>query len=210
VDRRPQRTGRTVPGSGCDEGGENDMKKLIIMALLIGGAYYWYTHKGPGQSLGIAPTAPLGQVQALDQHLTKMGLQKRPNVTIPVPDLNQEVVGTEYLDMAQVEKSGGFKESVALVTDDKGNLKTVVDMYILPPEMGAWRPTTVSTFLLGYWGKLGGGELQFTARTVGSNATVYGMAIFQRQQQVATFSNGPVSGIWVKETPMGYVTLSLQ
>lgn len=76
--------------------------------------------------------------------------------------------------------------------------------------MGGWRPTTVSAFLLGYWGKLGGGELHFTARTVGSNATVYGMAIFQRQQQVATFSNGSVSGIWVKEAPMGYVTLSLQ
>lgn len=186
------------------------MKKLIIMALLIGGAYYMYSHRDATKSLGISTTAPLGQIQTLDQHLTKLGLHKQPSATIPVPDLNQEVVGTEYVDMAQVEKSGGFKESVTLVTDDKGNLKTVVGMYILPPEMGAWRPTTVSAFLLGYWGKLGGGELHFTARTVGSNATVYGMAIFQRQQQVATFSNGSVNGIWVKEAPMGYVTLSLQ
>lgn len=109
------------------------MKKLIIMALLIGGAYYMYSHRDATKSLGISTTAPLGQIQTLDQHLTKLGLHKQPSATIPVPDFNQEVVGTEYVDMAQVEKSGGFKESVTLVTDDKGNLKTVVGMYILPP-----------------------------------------------------------------------------
>ncbi len=183
------------------------MKGLIIFLALAGALYFGYTKfSGAGAGIGVSPAAPLGTAKGLDQHLVKLGLEKQPPTRQAIAPLGFEATATEYLDHSMVAKTGGFKESVVLFVDDNGAVRALAGMYVLPAETQAMRTTPVSNFLVNYWRQLGGGEPQFAPRTVGSQAKVFGQAIFARQQLVATFGAGPVQGEWVKEEPMGNLT----
>ena len=180
------------------------MKGLVILLALAGALYFGYTKfYGPGAGIGVSSTAPLGTAQGLEQHLVKLGLEKQPPTRQSIAPLGFEATATEYLDRGMVAKTGGFKESVVLFVDEKGALRALAGMYVLPADTQVMRTTPVSNFLVNYWKQLGGGEPQFSPRTAGSQARVFGQAIFTRQQLAATFSKDPVQGEWVKEEPMG-------
>jgi len=180
------------------------MKSLVILLALVGAVYFGYAKfYGSGTGTEISASAPLGTAKGLDQHLVKLGLEKQPPTRQSIAPLGFEATATEYLDRGMVAKTGGFKESVVLFVDDKGAVRAVAGMYVLPADTQIMRTTPVSNFLVTYWKQLGGGDPQFAPRTVGSQARVFGQAIFARQQLVATFGTGPVQGEWVKEEPMG-------
>jgi hypothetical protein len=180
------------------------MKGLIILLALAGAAYFGYTKTyGPGAGIDIGATAPLGTAKGLDRHLVNLGLEKQPPARQSIAPLGLDATATEYLDRGMIGKTGGFKESVVLFVDDKGAVRAVAGMYVLPAETQGMRTTPVSNFLVNYWKQVGGGEPQFVPRTAGSQARVFGQAIFARQQLVATLDKGPVQGEWVKEEPMG-------
>ena len=184
------------------------MKGLVILLVLAGALYVGYTKfYRAGAGTDISATAPLGTTKGLDQHLVKLGLEKQPPTRQSIAPLGFEATATEYLDRGIIGKTGGFKESVMLFVDDKGAVRALAGMYILPADTQVMRTTPVSNFLVTYWKQLGGGEPQFAPRTAGSQAKVFGQAIFSRQQLVATFGTGPVQGEWIKEEPMGNLLL---
>jgi len=187
------------------------MKGLVILLVLAGALYFGYTKfYRAGAGTEISATAPLGTAKGLDRHLVKLGLEKQPPTRQSIAPLGFEATATEYLDRGMIGKTGGFKESVVLFVDDKGTVRALAGMYILPPETQGARTTAVSSFLVNYWKQLGGGEPQFAPRTTGSQAKVFGQAIFARQQLVATFGKDPVQGEWVKEEPMGNLTFYIK
>jgi hypothetical protein len=180
------------------------MKGLLVLLVLAGALYVGYTKfHGPGAGIGIGAAAPLGTAQGLDRHLVSLGLEKQPASRQSIAPLGLEATATEYLDRSMIGKTGGFKESVVVFVDDKGAVRALAGMYILPADTQGMRTTPVSNFLTTYWNQVGGGTPHFAPRTVGSQAKVYGQAIFARQQLAATFSKSPVEGEWVKEEPMG-------
>ncbi len=192
------------------------MKRLAILLALVLIPYVGYTkfhmHRADigistamhADDIGISPATPLGTAQGLDQHLLKLGLEKRPTTREPLHEIGLEAVSsTLYVERGTPSPLAGG-EFVKLFVDDQGGVRAVTGAYKLPTGTQGAHTTPISNFLVSYWKQLIGGEPTFSERITRESSEFP-----DGKQQLAIVSRSPVRGRWLKGFSRGHLLLHL-